>query len=103
MSPLNFGSSRSGAATRALPPPLLAGCLRLCAPSSPAGGASLLAGVTKLYASHSGLQSLEALQGLTAIRYLYLDHNALTAEELLRLPGDLPWSLWLLTRHLCDC
>jgi hypothetical protein len=60
---------------------------RLGAPFCPAGGASLLAGATKLYASHSGLQSLEGLQALTAIRYLYLDHNALPAEELLRLPG----------------
>jgi hypothetical protein len=43
--------------------------------------------VTKLYASGSGLHSLEGLRAFTALRWLYLDRNQLAEEELLRLPG----------------
>ncbi|KAL4421878.1 hypothetical protein ABPG77_003680 [Micractinium sp. CCAP 211/92] len=55
------------------------------------GGADeLLAGVTKLYACHSGLRYLEGLQRLRNLRWLYLDHNELGEAELLRLPELLP-------------
>ena len=56
------------------------------APPRP-GGVTLLTGVTKLYACHSGLTSLAGLERLASIRWLYLDRNALSAQELLRLPG----------------
>lgn len=99
-----------------------------CAPSPLAAGASseLLGGISKLYASRSGLQvrqeaalpsslvfaaaaahthahtrppalarvtpdarqSLDGLQHLAAVRYLYLDQNELSETELLRLPGE---------------
>ncbi|PSC76662.1 leucine rich repeat [Micractinium conductrix] len=54
------------------------------------GGVTLLTGVTKLYACHSGLTSLAGLERLASIRWLYLDRNALSAQELLRLPEVLP-------------
>jgi len=47
--------------------------------------------VTKLYACHSGLTSLEGLQALPSLRWLYLDHNQLPEPELLRLPGVQRW------------
>ncbi|KAL4444164.1 hypothetical protein ABPG75_011901 [Micractinium tetrahymenae] len=54
------------------------------------GSDELLAGVTKLYACHSGLRSLEGLQRFRALRWLYLDHNELGSAELLRIPELLP-------------
>ncbi|KAL4855353.1 Ran-binding protein M [Chlorella vulgaris] len=59
------------------------------------GAPELLAGITKLYASHSGLASVDGLQRLPAVRWLYLDHNQLPESELLRLPEVLPAGLKL--------
>lgn len=57
-------------------------------PAAAGGTDELLAGVTKLYACHSGLQSLEGLQRFSSLRWLYLDHNQLGEAELLRLSGE---------------
>lgn len=54
------------------------------------GSDELLAGITKLYASHCGLRSLDGLHRLPSIRWLYLDHNQLGEAELMRLAEVLP-------------
>jgi hypothetical protein len=54
------------------------------------GTDALWGGVTKLYASRCGLTSLDGIARLTSVRYLYLDHNQLGAEELRRLCAALP-------------
>ncbi|KAI7842483.1 hypothetical protein COHA_003837 [Chlorella ohadii] len=64
------------------------------------GSPELLGKVTKLYASNSGLQSLDGLERLTAVRFLYLDHNNLPESELLRLPDLLPAGVRLETLDL---
>ncbi|PRW51022.1 Leucine Rich Repeat family [Chlorella sorokiniana] len=64
------------------------------------GRAELWGKVTKLYASSSGLQSLDGLEQLSTIRFLYLDHNSLAESELLRLPDVLPAGVRLETLDL---
>ncbi|EFN56812.1 hypothetical protein CHLNCDRAFT_144347 [Chlorella variabilis] len=65
------------------------GGIQRCSLADFGGAPELLAGITKLYASHSGLRSVEGLGRLPAVRWLYLDHNRLPEAELLRLPGVL--------------
>lgn len=64
------------------------------------GSPELWAKVTKLYASNSALQSVDGLEQLTAVRFLYVDHNNLPEAELLRLPVVLPAGVKLETLDL---
>uniref|UniRef100_A0A1D2A3V7 Uncharacterized protein n=1 Tax=Auxenochlorella protothecoides TaxID=3075 RepID=A0A1D2A3V7_AUXPR len=59
------------------------------------GSPELWAGVTKLYASNGALRSLQGLELLCNVRFLYLDHNELPERELLMLSG--------LPRHQLEC
>lgn len=52
------------------------------------GSPELWAGVTKLYASNGALRSLQGLELLCNVRFLYLDHNELPERELLMLSGE---------------
>lgn len=52
------------------------------------GSPQLWAGVTKLYASNGALRSLDGLELLQNVKFLYLDHNDLPEGELLRLSGE---------------
>jgi hypothetical protein len=51
------------------------------------------AGITKLYASHSGLKSIEGVAKLKGCRFLYLDNSNLPKNELLKLATELSASL----------
>jgi hypothetical protein len=57
------------------------------------GSDDFWAGVTKLYASNSGLKSIDGISRLKKCRYLYLDNNNLPKEELLKLTSELQTSL----------
>ena len=59
-------------------------------------------------ASGSGLASLEGVGRLSAVRYLYLDANALNEQELLRLLGEEGWGrkgpgCWLCRGQMYCC
>lgn len=54
------------------------------------GSDALWAGITKLYASGSGLTSVDGVARLASCRYLYLDNNHLNAPEILRIAAELP-------------
>jgi len=55
------------------------------------GSAIFWGGLTKLYASRCGLRSLDGLEALNSIMYLYLDFNNLCENELQRLCRQLPF------------
>ena len=57
------------------------------------GSDDFWAGITKLYASRSGLKSVLGISKLKNCQYLYLDHCNLNKNELLKLITELPASL----------
>lgn len=48
-------------------------------------------------------QSLDGLERLTGVRFLYLDHNALPEDELLRLPGGWAGGCWPIVSGWSEC
>ena len=58
-------------------------------PAHAGGSPTLWRGVTKLYACACGLRTLDGIEALEHVRYLYLDGNALPEAQLLRLAGAL--------------
>ncbi len=60
------------------------------------GSDAFWAGITKLYASNSGLTSADGVARLTSCRYLYLDNNSLTYAETMRIARELPSGTQLL-------
>lgn len=94
----HFRHSRAGACLAAQvwglafthPCSCLAGpCRRALAGGAPA----LWAGVTKLYASNCSLESLDGVEALRGVLWLYLDNNRLEQGELLRLLSE-PGGVW---------